>query len=104
MSALPLPVDCRAFVLFGATGDLARRKLLPALYEMSRSRMLPREGQIIGYARTPPERGDFAYAIRNRGKREEGRGHNGTYQQWSVVLPKKKPAARRRIRHKLVDH
>jgi glucose-6-phosphate 1-dehydrogenase len=53
------PPPDQDLVLVGATGDLARRKLLPALYEMSRTGMLPRHGAIIGYARTEPERGDF---------------------------------------------
>ncbi len=35
------------FVLFGATGDLARRKLLPGLYRLSRAGLLP-ETRIVG--------------------------------------------------------
>ena len=38
-------------VLIGATGDLARRKLLPALYNLAVDGLLPSEGAIIGYAR-----------------------------------------------------
>lgn len=38
--------------IIGATGDLARRKLLPALYNLCCSGLLPAEGQIIGFART----------------------------------------------------
>jgi len=37
-------------VVFGATGDLARRKLLPALYELSRQGLLPRRGDVVGTA------------------------------------------------------
>ncbi|MHB1638699.1 MAG: glucose-6-phosphate dehydrogenase [Candidatus Dormibacteria bacterium] len=37
-------------VVFGATGDLARRKLLPALYELSIQGLLPRRGEIVGTA------------------------------------------------------
>jgi glucose-6-phosphate 1-dehydrogenase len=37
-------------VVFGATGDLARRKLLPALYELSRQGLLPRRGEVVGTA------------------------------------------------------
>lgn len=36
--------------MFGATGDLARRKLLPALYELSVQGLLPRRGDIVGTA------------------------------------------------------
>jgi glucose-6-phosphate 1-dehydrogenase len=39
-------------VLVGATGDLARRKLLPAIYNLALDGLLPREGSIIGYARS----------------------------------------------------
>src|SRR5258708_116969 len=38
-------------VIFGATGDLAARKLLPALYNMAKSNMLSREFAIVGVAR-----------------------------------------------------
>ena len=50
MSALPLPVDCRAFVLFGATGDLARRMLWPSLYALHCDGLLPSKFQLIGAA------------------------------------------------------
>lgn len=43
-----MPEVCDTLVLFGATGDLARRKLFPALYEMSLSDRLP--DTIIGVA------------------------------------------------------
>ncbi len=40
-------------VIFGVTGDLARRKLLPALYENARNGRLPSPLFIIGFARRP---------------------------------------------------
>lgn len=40
-----------AFVIFGVTGDLTRRKLLPALYELSVSNRLPEKLFIFGFAR-----------------------------------------------------
>ncbi|HXW03743.1 MAG TPA: glucose-6-phosphate dehydrogenase [Vicinamibacterales bacterium] len=39
-------------VIFGATGDLTRRKLLPALYHLSRGHRLPARFSVIGVART----------------------------------------------------
>ncbi len=39
------------FVLFGAMGDLARRKLVPALYHLERAALLDPETRIIGVAR-----------------------------------------------------
>jgi glucose-6-phosphate 1-dehydrogenase len=40
-------------VIFGATGDLTRRKLLPALYHLSRGQRLPARFSIVGVARDP---------------------------------------------------
>jgi glucose-6-phosphate 1-dehydrogenase len=38
-------------VLFGATGDLAHRKLVPALFQLARGGNLPSESAIVGFAR-----------------------------------------------------
>jgi glucose-6-phosphate 1-dehydrogenase len=40
----------QAIVLFGASGDLAKKKILPALYELSIQGLLPTRCAIIGYA------------------------------------------------------
>jgi glucose-6-phosphate 1-dehydrogenase len=45
-----VPEPC-AVVLFGSTGDLAHRKLVPALYNLARGGNLPSECAIVGYAR-----------------------------------------------------
>jgi glucose-6-phosphate 1-dehydrogenase len=45
-----VPEPC-AVVLFGATGDLTHRKLMPALYNLARAGHLPAECAIVGYAR-----------------------------------------------------
>jgi glucose-6-phosphate 1-dehydrogenase len=39
-------------VLFGATGDLARRLVMPALYNLSRTKVLPEKFALIGVGRT----------------------------------------------------
>jgi glucose-6-phosphate 1-dehydrogenase len=39
-------------VIFGASGDLTRRKLLPALYQLSRGQRLPARFSIVGVGRT----------------------------------------------------
>jgi glucose-6-phosphate 1-dehydrogenase len=41
-----------ALVIFGASGDLTRRKLLPALYHLSRGQRLPARFAVIGIARS----------------------------------------------------
>jgi glucose-6-phosphate 1-dehydrogenase len=40
-------------VIFGATGDLARRKLVPALYNLADENYMPPVFSIIGFARRP---------------------------------------------------
>jgi glucose-6-phosphate 1-dehydrogenase len=40
-------------VIFGASGDLTRRKLLPALFHLEQSGLLPRQFAIVGVARRP---------------------------------------------------
>jgi len=39
------------FVIFGATGDLTKRKLMPALYNLARSGLLPDDLAILGFGR-----------------------------------------------------
>ncbi len=45
--------DGVAIVIFGVTGDLSHRKLIPALYENARINLLPKPFYIIGFARRP---------------------------------------------------
>ena len=49
---MPSASPC-TLVIFGASGDLAKRKLIPAIYEMMREKLLPDEFVLIGYARSP---------------------------------------------------
>jgi glucose-6-phosphate 1-dehydrogenase len=44
--------DPCAIVIFGASGDLTRRKLFPALYSLALRRLLPEHFGVIGVART----------------------------------------------------
>jgi glucose-6-phosphate 1-dehydrogenase len=39
-------------VIFGASGDLTSRKLIPSLYQLSRKGRLPENTQIVGFSRT----------------------------------------------------
>jgi glucose-6-phosphate 1-dehydrogenase len=45
------PADPCAMVIFGATGDLTKRLVIPALYNLSRTKMLPEHFALIGVAR-----------------------------------------------------
>ena len=42
-------------IIFGASGDLTKRKLLPALYHLKQSDLLPEEIAVVGVARRPLE-------------------------------------------------
>ncbi len=48
----PTRADSCALVIFGAAGDLTRRLLIPALYNLARDGRLPEQFAIIGFART----------------------------------------------------
>jgi glucose-6-phosphate 1-dehydrogenase len=54
-----VPSDPCAIVMFGASGDLARRKLLPALYDLAFHECLAPRFRLVGYARTAMSDNDF---------------------------------------------
>jgi glucose-6-phosphate 1-dehydrogenase len=51
--------DPCAMVIFGAAGDLTRRKLIPALYNLAKNELLSREFAVVGVARAPMSTEDF---------------------------------------------
>ena len=52
------PDPC-ALVIFGASGDLTRRKLFPALYSLALRQMLPERFGIVGVARSQETDDEF---------------------------------------------
>jgi glucose-6-phosphate 1-dehydrogenase len=62
------PGPC-VLIIFGAAGDLTRRKLIPALYNLAESGLLPDEFAVVGFAR---RMGDEAYLARMR---DEAKAH-----------------------------
>jgi glucose-6-phosphate 1-dehydrogenase len=58
LSARPIPQPC-SIVIFGASGDLTHRKLVPALYNLAAEGELPPAVAIIGFARRPKNDDDF---------------------------------------------
>ena len=40
----------QTIVVFGASGDLSRRKIFPALYNLARDGLLPERYAVVGYA------------------------------------------------------
>jgi glucose-6-phosphate 1-dehydrogenase len=54
-----MPDKAKTLILFGATGDLAARMLLPSLYGLDRDELLPEDLRIIGTARTVHDEASF---------------------------------------------
>ncbi len=59
---IPEPLS---IVVFGATGDLTRRKLMPALFRLFREGLLPDEFEIVGFAREPWTADEFRARMRD---------------------------------------
>ncbi len=51
MTTRIIPVEIFDLVVFGATGDLAQRKLLPALFHRDKAGQIPQGARIIGVSR-----------------------------------------------------
>lgn len=49
------------FIIFGASGDLARLKLFPALYELMAQKRFPKQFYILGYSRQPWNQKEFRH-------------------------------------------
>ncbi len=69
-----LPVHPTVLVIFGATGDLARRKLLPALYNLAHEGALPEHFALVGSSRSDLPDAEFRdmaiSAVREFSRRE----------------------------------
>ncbi|OAN38318.1 glucose-6-phosphate dehydrogenase [Microbacterium sp. H83] len=52
-----------ALVIFGVTGDLSRKKLMPAVYDLANRGLLPPGFALVGFARRDWEDQDFAQVV-----------------------------------------
>lgn len=64
MVARVIPVDPFDLVIFGGTGDLARRKILPSLFRRMIAGQMPKDARIIGCARGELSREGYQDLIR----------------------------------------
>ncbi len=86
--------DPAILVLFGATGDLAHRKVIPALYHLWRSNLLPHEFVLLAIGRRSFDDDSFRDEIRK------------SLEEFSRVLPLDEPAWRsfsERIHYQVLD-
>jgi len=65
MVARVIPVECFDLVIFGATGDLARRKILPGLYRRWKEGQIPEGCTIVGAARSELDADSFRDLVRS---------------------------------------
>jgi len=64
MASRVIPVDPFDLVIFGGTGDLARRKILPGLFRRFRAGQMPQDARVIGAARSELDDAGFRDMVR----------------------------------------
>jgi glucose-6-phosphate 1-dehydrogenase len=72
--------DSTSIIIFGASGDLAHRKLIPALFNLFRKKRVPENFQIIGYATRPWD--DQQYRSEMEGAATEFCAFDYSYDEW----------------------
>ncbi|MCW2870299.1 MAG: zwf1, partial [Streptomyces oryziradicis] len=60
---LPRIAGPSGLVIVGVTGDLARKKLMPAVYDLANRSLLPPGFSLLGFARREWEHQDFAQIV-----------------------------------------
>jgi glucose-6-phosphate 1-dehydrogenase len=69
--AIVLPEPC-LLVIFGASGDLTRRKLVPSLFSLHRENLLPAGFAVLGVSRTPYDDASFRSVLGGVAREELG--------------------------------
>ena len=69
-------------VIFGASGDLTTRKLLPALYNLRRSKLLPEDFAVLGVAVDQMSEDDFRNKVRSDIREYAGAPQDCTQCDW----------------------
>lgn len=87
-----VPVDPFNIVIFGGTGDLSQRKLLPALFHRWKDGQIPENSRIIGSARTEMSAKEFGAFAEDACKRNAGDApwDKSTWKEFSALLDYKR--------------
>jgi glucose-6-phosphate 1-dehydrogenase len=80
--SVPGPPEPFTLVIFGASGDLTRRKVIPSIFDLWRDGHLPRRFAVVGYARTPMSDDAWRDALR-QGVAEFSRAGTGDDAAWA---------------------
>ena len=84
---LPRVPEPAAMVIFGASGDLTARKLVPALYDLAAARRLPMEFSVVGLSRTEMSHDEFRERMRERlEEHRSGRVSDDVWESFSKGL------------------
>src|SRR5208283_6141775 len=70
-----IPSDPCVIVMFGASGDLSRRKLLPALFDLAWHACLAPRFRLLGFARTKMSDEDFQHEAEEALAKTDGGQH-----------------------------
>src|SRR5437867_12171289 len=81
------PEDSCAFVIFGASGDLTGRKLVPALYNLHCQKLLPPGFAVLGYAFTDWSENEFRTRM-HKWVSESGEVAKFDKSEWSTFVSK----------------
>src|SRR5215469_17506513 len=79
--SLPTGDSC-VLIIFGASGDLTKRKLIPALYDLTCVGCVPRKFEVLGVGRTRMSREEFRARMR-QGALESGAIRQLDPEQWA---------------------
>ena len=87
LNPLKKPHAC-VLVIFGASGDLTKRKLIPALYNLALEKRLPERFSVVGYARSEMTHEAFRDKMRDAVKEfsRTGLKDEGVWQQFAATL------------------
>lgn len=81
------PAEPCGIVVFGASGDLAHRKIIPALFNLFRRDLLPDQFYFLGFARTSSSDEEFRNKVRAAFKKADA--ISGEVQRQGQSLPRK---------------
>ena len=70
-----IPESC-SIIIFGATGDLTHRKLIPALYNLSLNNELPKVLKVIGFARRDKTDQSWQEELQKSNSKNSRSGHD----------------------------
>jgi glucose-6-phosphate 1-dehydrogenase len=79
------PDPC-VMVIFGASGDLTKRKLLPAVYTLYKERLVPPNFSVVGFSRSDMSDDDFRSRMRAGVEEFGGRVDTATWQKFAAGL------------------